>query len=163
MNKYSEYIPSDEEIKNVEDWMNRNLDAATKSYHMNHKWVSYGITLSSITTMEDFYRSKYFGYFLPTKNILGESVTSFANVKVFRNKKACSKFINSGNNLICRASIGSSVSSSDNMYVVYYHPIKVGWLKNKLQFIINRFNFNKELVHLFFGITTGGFKIFPKP
>lgn len=103
-----------------------------------------------ISDLVTFYQSKYFNYFLPLKNNTGK--TTIASCKVLRGRKACDKFINKSGFLIYRASMIPSNNKTHQVYVVYYHPIKVGWLRSRTQFLLNECNLKKDTVYKLYGL-----------
>ena len=151
-----EYIPSPADVKNVKLWIEnfeRSCFPTIKNppvqdwdkYKEEHENYRCGLTQPNM-----IYQSKYFPFIMDI-----DKGRSIIDCKLFKYEKDFQDFIKNSRYLISRCYMGTDTwYGKEHRFAIYYHKDfgKVGWLQNKIQFFINRYNISKRFINWFYGI-----------
>lgn len=150
-----EYIPSDEDILNLSEWVKRFEHSILPPHRIvkqpadwekfndaYEKHIGYSNAIPK-GQVQNFYQSKFFRWYLPK----GDGVC-MPNLITFHTEAAFNKFIKSSGYLIYRCMVGEKQPNGKRFCAAYYHKTygKVGWLKSKLQFWVNKLDAKNGLV-----------------
>jgi hypothetical protein len=160
------YTATPEDVEFVKEWIDKFEESCFPKYKVEEvkdlekfreaQEIYLPKSYVGIDDPVTFYQSKYFTFFLETD----KKCPSTPLLKVFNSEKEFQKFIKNGRYLIYRCFIGQNPIKDNRGFAVYYHYDfgKIGWLQNKLQFIINKWDLPKELIVWFYGL-----KKIPRP
>ena len=151
-----EYIPTEEDIDRVKQWVNAYHDSCFPPYRKdsninfwNKKTHDSLLRLDlCMTGSNTFYISKAFPFIMDTKN--GPKTVQ---LKIFKSKKQFKRFIYNSGYLISRCLVGRNMLDGQAVYAIYYHKEfgNVGWFKGRLQYILQKFC-DKKLLNWFYDI-----------
>lgn len=156
-----EYKPTEEDIKNLELFIERfeksvfypNKQEEVKDWdkfkEAQEKYCPLR-PMAIISSPTDFFQSNAFPFIMKTYK--GDMTVNF---KILRSEKEFKKFIKNSQYLIHRCMISNHICSKtkNRTFGVYYHKDfgKVGWLKGRLQFVLQKFC-NKRFLYWFYDI-----------
>jgi hypothetical protein len=154
------YIATPEDVEFVKQWIDKFEKScfATQKVEEVQDWSKFREaqetymfkgSIPSLYKPQTFYQSKNFTFYLES----GDRVY-IPNVKIVKSEKEFKEFINNSGYLIYRCLVGEDGSTGVRSgFAVYYHKDfgKVGWLKGRLQFQLQKFC-SESFIHWFYGI-----------